>query len=491
MSQSTYPERRPAADAPLILTGNPARDLANSFNVRVIAFLLLHLPLAMAVEFSPWLSTAHATVVLLYGLRAALLGRSRKVIYAVTYIAAAEVLWRMSRAYTPWEYSKYAVILIVLVALVVEWRKPGVARRIRTAGPVLLLMALLPGIALVIMKVGPAEARDTLSFNLSGHLAIVMLGLHLWARPIRRDATIWTLLALIAPVAGITFLAVYYTATSLDSLVFLGASNWTTSGSYGPNQVSDMMGLGALSCLILFVLIPRAHGARVFSLLLALVMLAQGVLTFSRGGMYSFLLATAAFGLHIMTTPRARRRFLALVAVCTIGLSIGIYPFLDDFTGGALSQRFSDLDSTGRMEAALGDWQAFVDNPLAGVGVGQSEDYHQQTMGIPLATHTEFTRLLAEHGLFGVLSIAVMIWMLLKSYLMNQPGPGRAMTAAFAVWSMSIMVHSAMRLAAISLAFSLALVLWQLGLPDEADAEGRDTHVSETAGTAGDPGPVT
>ncbi|HEY1410417.1 MAG TPA: hypothetical protein VF434_15860, partial [Promineifilum sp.] len=128
MSQSTYPERRPAADAPLILTGNPARDLANSFNVRVIAFLLLHLPLAMAVEFSPWLSTAHATVVLLYGLRAALLGRSRKVIYAVTYIAAAEVLWRMSRAYTPWEYSKYAVILIVLVALVVEWRKPGVAR---------------------------------------------------------------------------------------------------------------------------------------------------------------------------------------------------------------------------------------------------------------------------------------------------------------------------------------------------------------------------
>ena len=84
-----------------------------------------------------------------------------------------------------------------------------------------------------------------------------------------------------------------------------------------------------------------------------------------------------------------------------------------------------------------------------------------------------------------------MIWMLLKSYLMNQPGPGRAMTAAFAAWSMSIMVHSAMRLAAISLAFSLALVWWQLGLPDEADAEGRDTHVSETAGTAGDPGPVT
>ena len=88
---------KPTPETPTGLTGNPARDLANSFNIRVILFLMLHLPLAIGMEFSPWFSTAHAGLALLFGLRAALLGRVSQVIYAVTYIAGAEVLWRVSR----------------------------------------------------------------------------------------------------------------------------------------------------------------------------------------------------------------------------------------------------------------------------------------------------------------------------------------------------------------------------------------------------------
>lgn len=455
-TQGTSPE------TPTGMTGNPARDLARSFNIQAILFLSLHIPLAMGAELSPWISTVLGGLVLLFGLRAALVGRVSQVIYAVTYIGAAEVLWRMSRAYLPWEYSKYAIVAIIFVAVVVEWSRGQEHRRLRSGWPLLLFITLIPASLMAILYYDMAEARDMLSFNLSGYLALIAMGLYLWGRPVNRDTTVRMLLALIAPIVGITFLAIYYTVTDLDSLIFLGAANWVTSGNYGPNQVSNMMGLGALGGVMLYILIPRARGARVFVLLLAFAMLGQGLLTFSRGGIYSFALAVAVFGLHIMNTPRARRRFMLLFVLFGAILLAFVYPFLDDFTGGSLSERFSDLDTTGRLEAALTDMEVFADNPVLGVGVGRSIEFHDTINGISLAAHTEFTRLLAEHGLFGIFAIAILVWMLFNRYLANRPGLSRAMTAAFAVWAMSIMAHSALRLAVIPVTLALALVLWRL-----------------------------
>lgn len=459
------------SEEPTGLTGNPARDLARSFNIRVILFLSLHFPLAIGMELSPWVSTAHALLALLFGLRAALLGRTSQVVYAVVYISAAEVLWRMSRANLLWEYSKYAVVAVIFVAMVVEWGRNRETRRLRSVWPVLLFLTLVPATVMAILYYSPAELRDVLSFNLSSYAALLALGLYLWARPINRHTTIRLLLALIAPIVGITFLAIYYTITDLDSLIFLGAANWVTSGNYGPNQVSNMMGLGALAGVMLFVLIPRAWGARIFILILTLAMLGQGLLTFSRGGIYSFTLALAAFGFHLMSTPRARRRFLVLFTLFGAILLVFVYPLLDEFTGGSLTDRFSSLDTTGRLEAAMTDLDVFRNNPAVGVGVGRSTEYHATIEGISLAAHTEYTRLLAEHGLFGILTIVVLIWMLATRYLANHSGLGRAMTAALAVWALSIMVHSAMRLAVIPLAIALGFVWWRMNAAVEDESE--------------------
>jgi hypothetical protein len=470
MRLSAYSQK--SADAPTGLTGNPARDLARSFNVRVIIFLSLHVPLAMAMELSPWVATIHAAIATLYGLRAALVGRPSQVVYAVAYIGAAEVLWRMSQAFLFWEYAKYALILVVFVAIVVELRQGDEGRRLRHVSPLLLLLALVPGAVSAILELGLGGARDTLSFNLSAYAATGMLALYLWARPINRDTTVRLLLAIMAPVVAITFLAVYFTLTDLDSLDFVGASNWVTSGNYGPNQVANMMGFGALAGVMLFTLLPRSRGARGFVLLMTLAMLGQGLLTFSRGGIYSFVLALAVFGLHLMNTPRARGRLLIIFGLFGIILIAGIYPLLDDFTGGSLSERFRDTDTTGRLEAAEVDLRAFTENIFIGVGVGQSNEYHLNYLGHSLAAHTEYTRLLAEHGLFGVLALLILIWMLAKRYAANAPGFGRAMSAALAVWAASIMLHSAMRLAAIPVALALALVLWRLR--GRAEAEERE-----------------
>ncbi len=470
MRLSTYSQKPSAIDVATGLTGNPARDLARSFNVRVIVFLSLHIVLALTMNLSPWISTIHGVIALLFGLRAALLGRVSQVIYAVAYIGACEVLWRMSRAHLIWEYSKYAMVLVIFVAIVVELRQRSDTRRLRSMSPILLMALLTPAAVMVVLQLGPVDARDPLSFNMSGYLAIAMLALYLWGRPVNRDTTVRALLAIMAPIVGITFLAIYFTLTDLDSLIFVGASNWVTSGNYGPNQVANMMGFGALAGTMLFIMLPRSWGARGFVLVMTLAMLGQGLLTFSRGGIYSFVLALAVFGMHLMRTPRARGRLLLLFGIFGVILIVGIYPFLDQFTGGSLSERFSDTDTTGRMEAASVDMRAFSENVLVGVGVGQVAEYHRDYLGYTIAAHTEYTRLLAEHGLFGILALALLLWMLLNRYYANYPGFGRAMTASLSIWALSIMAHSAMRLAAIPLALALALVMWRLKGPADAEA---------------------
>ncbi|MEZ4517528.1 MAG: hypothetical protein R3C44_12090 [Chloroflexota bacterium] len=97
-----------------------------------------------------------------------------------------------------------------------------------------------------------ATARDNLSFNLGGYLALVLLSLYVWGRTIDTRTATRLLLALIAPILSVTSLAVFNTATFTSE--FLLASNWVTSGNYGPNQVSDVLGLAALASVMLVLL---------------------------------------------------------------------------------------------------------------------------------------------------------------------------------------------------------------------------------------------
>lgn len=442
------------------LTGNPARDLAASPNLRIFLFLALHVPLAFAAETFPQFSTVHGLFALVVGLWAAMTRRAGYVILMLAYIASAETLWRMSRATLLWEYSKYAMVLIVAVAIVFEWwggkSKDGRSpQRIRSLLPIFLLITLLPGAMIPILQDGLVGARDTLSFNLSGYLALVAVALYMWARRLSYRQTIAMLLGLVAPAISVASLAISNTAAYNDA--FVAASNWVTSGNYGPNQVSNVLSLGALASVILVVMIRDSVGTRLLLLLVAFVLLGQAMLTFSRGGVYSFAIGFVAFGFHLMSSPKARGRFLVLATVGLALLLAVVFPRLNNLTSGALAQRFADLDTTGRVEAARADWEAFLDSPITGVGVGQGDEYREEVLGEPLAAHTAFTRLLGEHGIFGILTIIIMLIMFVIRYRDNKAGLPRAIVSALALMSLSFMVHSAMRMALISFAFSAAM----------------------------------
>lgn len=449
-----------------ILASNPARTLAHAFNVRVFFFWLLHAPLAFVLTWSGWLGLAHVGFVTLFGLQAAVRRNALHVMYAMTYIAGAEVLWRMTRASVPWEHGKYAIALIGLVALLAAWRgRPAAdAHRQRLAPlPVLYMALLLPALAPLIFQSGLAGARDEISFNLSGHLTLTIGMLYLWRRSLNRAQAARLLIVLLAPIIGIAALAVH--ATLSTELTFVLEGNWVTSGNYGPNQVANMLGLGALAGAMLLLLLPKSAGLRLIIISITAVFLVQGLLTLSRGGMYSFALAAFVLVFHLLRTPKARGWAIGLsFAIYLVGV-YAVWPALDTVTEGIFSLRISDLDTTGRLESAVAELQAFRDHPLTGAGVGMASDYRSAVLGLEIAAHTEFTRMLAEHGLLGLIAIAILLALLFAGYRRAPAGPSRAIVAALAVWVISVMLQSAMRFAAIPFVVCLAILTWNVDEP--------------------------
>ena len=92
--------------------------------------------------------------------------------------------------------------------------------------------------------------------------------------------------AIVVPLLSVAFATLFYTVTA-DQIQFTGESNFATSGGFGPNQVSSLLGLGAFAALFCFIAFRNGARYKLYTLLAALFFAAQSVMTFSCGGMYN------------------------------------------------------------------------------------------------------------------------------------------------------------------------------------------------------------
>ena len=145
----------------------------------------------------------------------------------------------MRRADIPWEFGKYAVALILLVALL---RTP---RRRRSWMPIAYFALLLPSAILTFLKMDAAEARDQLSFNLSGPLALALCAAFFHSVRFTKRELRWVFVSLLGPVVSIGSIAAMKLA-QFQPEEFGDDSNGSASGGFGPNQVSAILGLGIL-----------------------------------------------------------------------------------------------------------------------------------------------------------------------------------------------------------------------------------------------------
>ena len=445
---------------PLRVAG-PGRQLLHNPTFLLLMFLLTHVPLALLLRRAPALATLHALAALGVGLHYTFSGRQLvRVAYVAAYLTGAEILWRMAEAQVPWEFAKYATAGLFVLAL---------ARSNQLRGPLLPLLYLLllvPSVAFTVLE-GTDDIRSLISFNLSGPL-LLMVGAWFFSN-VRLTRAQWHYLfaALLGPVIGVAGIALY-TLLTTSNIQFTDESNFATSGGYGPNQVAAVLGLGALFAL--FILLDKAQTLRLRLLMFGLMMWlgSQSALTFSRGGLYNAGLAALTAALFLLRERRSRFQLLLVAAVVFALANYLVLPTFDSFTAGAFVTRFSDTSLSGRDQIALADVDLWLANPIFGVGPGRADLLRVDNRG-GAAAHTEYSRLLSEHGLFGLVALLFLIVMAVRNFRNARTPWEQALTAALIAWSAIYMSGAAMRLAAPALLLSLAFASCFAEQPAEDD----------------------
>ena len=437
-----------------------ARQRANEWWFRLFdndthlaVFWMLNAVLAVAVRSNSLLATAHAAGVTLLAIGIALTGkRSEQVAYAVAFIVGTEVLWRMGKASVFYEISKYSTAICCFIA-VARMKKKHIP-----VGAIVYILLLLPAAVTTIMLMPfSKQMHKMLSFNLSGPIAVAA-AICFFSNIKMSQAQIWrTVLILITAILSVASVAAFWTHTSSDEELSFGTeSNKVSAGGFGPNQVSSTLGLGA--ALILLVLAQRLSARRRMLLSGALLIcLIQSALTFSRSGLYA---AAGAFcaALVFLLRDRSIRKRLAYLAVAGAAVIIfAVIPYLVAFTGGVIEKRFASTKLSGRDKIMATDMRLWQKNPYYGTGVGVSSWYHNKGN----ASHNEFSRLLAEHGIFGAGAIATLLLLALHRMLLARSTVERAFVAVMFSWPLLFMMVNGFRIAAPAFVIGLGCVTFK------------------------------
>jgi O-antigen ligase len=415
-------------------------------------FWAAHIPLALFVRQSATLGVIHGfgtfAVGVLWCLRAR---RPERAVYVAAYIASAEVLWRMTKVPIFWEYGKYATAALFILTIL---------RCRLLKGSVLSLLyfgALIPSVALTLMNNEPSAARGQISANLSGPFALATSVFFLSQVRLTAEQLQRVFYSLLGPAIGIAFVATYGIVTATE-IVFTGSSNDATSGGWGPNQVAAALGFGA-TIAFLGALNEKRWWLRLVFFGLMLVLAAQSALTFSRGGVYCFGGAAVASVVFFARDARTRLKIIVFILLGLGTLTFVVLPRLNDFTGGALESRFADTNSSGREEMIWVDFQIWAENPLLGVGPGEAAENRLDSIGKAAASHTEYTRLLAEHGSLGLGALLLLFVTGLLNIKRAPTAKQKGMAAALMCWSTLYMLINAMRLVMPAFAFGLCSVI--------------------------------
>ena len=271
-------------------------------------------------------------------------------------------------------------------------------------------------------------------------------------------------LFMLLPIVSMVIYLYLFTPDIKDSVTGT-ASNFATSGGFGPNQVATILGVGIF---ILFsrLLLNKFNGLTSFvEIVLLGFMLFRGLVTFSRGGMLTALIAIIVLlGITYLRGNFRLKSKLVKMVIFGIFLVVAVWFYAVNRTSGLLDNRYANENafgdkkedlSTGRKDLFLIELQAFLENPVFGVGVGKNKQYRFERTGEVAASHNEISRLLAEHGIIGILAFLILLFVPLLLRIENTKNI--YFYSFFVFWFLTIN-HSAMRVAFPSFIYGLCLL---------------------------------
>jgi ABC-type multidrug transport system fused ATPase/permease subunit len=356
-----------------------------------------------------------------------------RIINLLLYIAPFEIITRIEKCspLIPYELGKYITFILLLWGL-------SFSKHTNKIGYILIAL-LVPGIIL-----GWPKAPDYrhIIFNIFG---LINLGMGIaYFGGLYLNKTKFDVNNGIRLLTYSLFVALIYTffkTPDYDEIDFNLGANFEASGGFGSNQVSTAFGLGMFLCFYLWKQGTSFSGfGRFVDLALSGLFLFQGLLTFSRGGIIGGVLALLLFILwsqrYSATGVKNRLKYVNLgkIIFFSIPFLIMLTLFANSTTNGNLLLRYqgetegtlygskeNDLNNftTGRMDLFLEDWKIFIKYPIFGSGVSVSSQIRTKDKGT--AAHVELSRLLAEHGIFGMLIFLMLLFKLFSLIYKREP----------------------------------------------------------------------
>ena len=435
--------------------------IKNLTHIQYLQFLLLHFIMAFVVfAFRPASQFLLLGVIVFFLFFVVIRGnKNNEALMAAAYIAGGEVFFRMTGGMIFYETGKYAVILFLVIGMFYK------GSSIKSVPFWIYLLILIPGIVVASQTLSyEVVFRKAVAFNLSGPVCLGVSALYCYYKKITAVQFNYVLLMLLLPLVSNMVYLYLYTPDLGEALMSGTNSNYATSGGYGPNQISTVMGMGALLlCTRLFVIKNRL--INIIDLVLFGLMSYRAIVTFSRGGVLTAVICIICFLfiLYYKQTPREKSKTVRKLGLISIA-AFGIWLFISVATQGLINYRYTNRNAageleeditTGRTELIVTELQGFYYNPVVGVGVGKAKEYREEETGIETASHNEISRLLSEHGLLGLVAILILIFVPVLFWLKFKNN--YYFLAFVAFWFLTIN-HSAMRIALPALVYGLALL---------------------------------
>jgi len=426
-----------------------------------IVLILLHIFIGVAIYYVQPLSSIYALVIFISGLIYVFKtgNKNNEVLIAAAYIVGSDVFLRMTSGSILYEFSKYGVIIFVTLGMLYS----GISKN--SVPFWIYILLLIPGVFVATETLNlESDLRTSIMFNISGPICLGVSSIYCYNRKIGFSQVNNILLALGLPIISTVAYLILFTPDLKEILTGTG-SNGETSGGFGPNQVATILGIGMFIFFTRLIFNSKNKLIFIVNLIVACNITYRGLVTFSRGGMITGFVMIVILLFFIYKNSNSTGRFKLNLLFVFMGLVFAVIWFYTSLqTSGLIDKRYANQDAmgrvkesklTGREEIMESELDAFLDNPVFGIGVAKGLELRYEQTGQIITSHNEITRTIAEHGSLGIMALIIVFFTPIFLYLDNKQ---HVYLFCFVFFWLLTINHAAMRIAAPAFVYSLSLL---------------------------------
>lgn len=426
-------------------------------NNHYFSLLLVHVFLGILIFYFPIIAKFYGIFIFVFGVGFIFKNKNKnqEVLYVSAYLVGAEVFLRATNGGLNYEFGKYSIVLFMILGIYFS----GIPKKSNLFW--FFIVLLIPSILLT-LYLKEFEVKNRILFSLSGSICLGVCSLYTFKKNITSAEINTVLLAIGLPSVTTCFFLLVQSPPILQSIKS-SESNYLLSGNFGPNQMATSLGLGMFVFFLRILLVSSNKYLNILNCILFSLLFHRALLTFSRGGIITGLLIIVILLISTAYNSNFKNRIITRIGLFIV-LFFGVFFVTSCQTNDYLMRRYNHQSvlslltpkgNDGRPDLALTEIKMFAENPILGVGAGLGTEKRELEFKTQGCSHNEFTRMMAEQGMFGIISILILIFIPIQLYFGNKNNI--YFFSFYAFWFLTIN-HSAMRIAAPSFIYALTLL---------------------------------